>query len=109
MQTTPGVQTRMGAVRRKDRVMEIMHRLPPAAQESIIESLSPEEQRHYGVRPHRGQPQQVGARPQGDGVPNQHHGQLPADQVARIPGGGQPPRPGTHRMPPPRDNGPGGR
>jgi len=107
MQPTPGVPTRMGAVRRKDRVMEILHRLPPAAQESIIESLSPEEQRHYGVRPHRGQPQQVGARPQGDGVPNQHHGQLPADQVARIPGG-QPPRPGTHRMPP-RDNGPGGR
>ncbi|MEV4144484.1 ABC transporter ATP-binding protein, partial [Amycolatopsis sp. NPDC049691] len=49
MQPTPGVPTRMGAVRRKDRVMEIMHRLPDAAQQSIIESLSPEEQRHYGV------------------------------------------------------------
>src|SRR3569833_4249829 len=115
MQTTPGVPTRMGAVRRKDRVMEIMHRLPQAAQESIIASLSPEEQRHYGVSPRLGaqaqqqQQQQVpaGAR-QGDGVPNQHHGQLPADQVARIPGG-QPPRPGARRMPPPPNNGPGGR
>jgi phospholipid/cholesterol/gamma-HCH transport system ATP-binding protein len=113
MQTTPGVPTRMGGVRRKDRVMEIMHRLPDAAQQSIIASLSPDEQRHYGVSPRRvAQAQQhqqqapAGAR-QGDGVPNQHHGQLPADQVARIPGGGQPPRPGTHRMPP--SNGPGGR
>ena len=97
--------------------MEIMHRLPAAAQQGIIASLSPEEQRHYGVSPRQvaqaqqQQQQQVpaGAR-QGDGVPNQHHGQLPADQVARIPGGGQPPRPGgSHRMPPPPNNGPGGR
>src|SRR3954462_1056267 len=77
MQTTPGVPARMGEARRKDRVMEIMHRLPPAAQESIIASLSPEEQRHYGVSPRQvaqaqQQQQQVpaGAR-QGDGVPNQ--------------------------------------
>ncbi|GAB3910847.1 hypothetical protein GCM10029964_115480 [Kibdelosporangium lantanae] len=32
--------------------MSILGSLPPAAQEGIIESLSPEEQRHYGVRPH---------------------------------------------------------
>ena len=73
-----------------------------------------EEQRHYGVQPAAGRAGPAAAtaagpgrrvRP-GDGVPNQHHGQLPADQVARIPGG-QPPRPGTHRMPP--NNGPGGR
>ncbi len=115
MQTTPGVPQRMGAVRRKDRVMEIMHRLPDAAQQSIIASLSPEEQRHYRVSPRQvaqaqQQQQQVpaGAR-QGDGVPNQHHGQLPADQVARIPGGQQPRPGGSHRMPPPPNNGPGGR
>src|SRR3569833_2388563 len=78
MQPTPGVPTRMGAVRRKDRVMEIMHRLPDAAQQSIIASLSPEALRHYGVSPrqvaHAQQQQQqvpAGARP-GDGVPNQH-------------------------------------
>jgi phospholipid/cholesterol/gamma-HCH transport system ATP-binding protein len=112
MQPTPGVPTRMGAVRRKDRVMEIMHRLPDAAQQSIIASLSPEEQRHYGVSPRQvAQAQQqvpAGAR-RGDGVPDQHHGQLPTEQIARIPGGGQPPRPGERRMPPPPNNGPGGR
>jgi len=32
--------------------MTILRSLPPAAQEGIIESLSPDEQRHYNVRPH---------------------------------------------------------
>jgi phospholipid/cholesterol/gamma-HCH transport system ATP-binding protein len=105
MQPTPGVPVRGGAIRRKDRVMQILHSLPPSAQEGIIESLSPEEQQHYGVRPRARVPQ--GARPEQGTVPNQHYGQLPVDQVARIPGG-QPPRPGGPQ-PRPRDNGPGGR
>ncbi|WP_435061950.1 ABC transporter ATP-binding protein [Amycolatopsis thermoflava] len=53
MQPTPGVPTRQGAIRRKDRVMKILHTLPPAAQEGIIASLSAEEQRRYGVTPRR--------------------------------------------------------
>jgi phospholipid/cholesterol/gamma-HCH transport system ATP-binding protein len=52
LQVTPGLPERMGIRRRKDRVMSILGSLPPAAQEGIIESLSPEEQQHYGVRPH---------------------------------------------------------
>ncbi|MEV4317653.1 ABC transporter ATP-binding protein [Actinocrispum sp. NPDC049592] len=52
LQVTPGLPERMGIRRRKDRVMSILHTLPPAAQEGIIESLTPEEQAHYGVRPH---------------------------------------------------------
>jgi phospholipid/cholesterol/gamma-HCH transport system ATP-binding protein len=52
LQPTPGLPERQGVRRRKDRVMSILHTLPPAAQEGIIESLSPEEQHHYGVRPH---------------------------------------------------------
>ena len=51
LQPTPGLPERQGVRRRKDRVMSILHSLPPAAQEGIIESLTPQEQRHYGVRP----------------------------------------------------------
>ncbi|MET0135013.1 MAG: ABC transporter ATP-binding protein [Kibdelosporangium sp.] len=51
LQPTPGLPERMGVRRRKDRVMSILRTLPPAAQEGIIESLSPQEQQHYGVRP----------------------------------------------------------
>ncbi|GAA5122161.1 ABC transporter ATP-binding protein [Haloechinothrix salitolerans] len=79
---TPGLPERQGERRRKDRVMKILHTLPPAAQEGIIESLSPEEQRHYGVRPHApaGAPHA--------GTPHSSQGQLPADQVAQLPNQG---------------------
>ncbi|HVW44131.1 MAG TPA: ABC transporter ATP-binding protein [Amycolatopsis sp.] len=95
MMPTPGMPERPGALRRKDRVMRILHTLPPAAQEGIIESLTPEEQAHYGVQPRR-EPtwdQTVRTQP----VPDRHRGQLPQDQVARLP------RPGN-----PTDQGPGG-
>ncbi|HEV2778023.1 MAG TPA: ABC transporter ATP-binding protein, partial [Actinophytocola sp.] len=52
LQPTPGLPERMAVRRRKDRVMSILHTLPRAAQEGIIESLTPEEQRRYGVHPH---------------------------------------------------------
>ncbi len=95
MQVSPGVPERAGAKRRMDRVMRILHTLPPNAQEGIIESLTPEQQRHYNVRPNPGafhhQPgpedtQQLPPVSSPGPVPNQHQGQLPADQVARIPG-----------------------
>jgi phospholipid/cholesterol/gamma-HCH transport system ATP-binding protein len=49
LQPTPGLPVRAGARRRQDRVMSILHTLPPAAQAGIIESLTPEEQQYYGV------------------------------------------------------------
>ncbi|MFC0115097.1 ABC transporter ATP-binding protein [Kibdelosporangium aridum] len=52
LQPTPGLPERQGVRRRKDRVMSILHTLPPAAQEGIIESLTPAEQQRYGVHPH---------------------------------------------------------
>jgi phospholipid/cholesterol/gamma-HCH transport system ATP-binding protein len=52
MQPTPGLPERQGVRRRKDRVMRILHTLPAAAQEGIIESLTPEDQQRYGVHPH---------------------------------------------------------
>ncbi|GAB3479504.1 ABC transporter ATP-binding protein [Amycolatopsis cihanbeyliensis] len=117
IEPTPGMPERMGVRRRKDRVMKILHTLPPAAQEGIIESLSPEEQRHYGVRPHH----LVGAGHQAtQPLPTPGHGhqsgELPAQQVADLPDSGwrEPgdgptrPRPsGNSRMRPP-DSGQGG-
>ncbi|MBA0124696.1 ABC transporter ATP-binding protein [Haloechinothrix sp. YIM 98757] len=90
IQPTPGLPVRQGERRRKDRVMQILHTLPPEAQEGIIESLSPEEQQHYGVRPH----QLVGAGQHAAGgsggstvpLPTEHHGELPAEEVANRPG-----------------------
>ncbi|EID53890.1 ABC transporter ATP-binding protein [Saccharomonospora xinjiangensis] len=75
MQPTPGLPERQGARRRKDRVMRILHTLPDAARQSIIASLSPEEQRRYGVYSARS----------GDLVGAQS-GTLPTGDVATIPG-----------------------
>lgn len=70
---TPGLPQRKGEQRRKDRVMKILHTLPPAAQEGIIESLSTEEQQRYGVHPHR----QVGSgQNSGHSLDGQVHGSL---------------------------------
>jgi phospholipid/cholesterol/gamma-HCH transport system ATP-binding protein len=96
LQPTPGLPEREGVRRRKDRVMRVLHQLPPAAQEGIIESLSPLEQQHYGVRPHH-LANTTGA------VPGRHQGQLPTDQIAQLPGRGRPG--GTHRFRDPRSGG----
>jgi phospholipid/cholesterol/gamma-HCH transport system ATP-binding protein len=49
IEPTPGLPARAGVRRRKDRVMKILHTLPPAAQEGIIASLTDEERGRYGV------------------------------------------------------------
>ncbi|HEX5407628.1 MAG TPA: ABC transporter ATP-binding protein [Pseudonocardiaceae bacterium] len=46
---TPGLPERMAMRRRKDRVMRILHTLPVAAQQAIVESLTPEDRFRYGV------------------------------------------------------------
>ncbi|SNR70517.1 phospholipid/cholesterol/gamma-HCH transport system ATP-binding protein [Haloechinothrix alba] len=90
IQPTPGLPERQGERRRKDRVMQILHTLSPEAQEGIIESLSPEEQQHYGVRPHQlvGAGQHAGGGAAGSTMPlpSEHHGELPAEDVANRPG-----------------------
>jgi phospholipid/cholesterol/gamma-HCH transport system ATP-binding protein len=53
MQPTPGFPTRQGDRCRTDRVMRMLHELPEPAQAAIIASLSPQDQRHYGVHSHR--------------------------------------------------------
>jgi phospholipid/cholesterol/gamma-HCH transport system ATP-binding protein len=49
LEPTPGLPLRQAVERRRDRVMQILHTLPPTAQDAIINSLSREEQQHYGV------------------------------------------------------------
>ncbi|WP_019816536.1 ABC transporter ATP-binding protein [Saccharomonospora saliphila] len=89
LQPTPGLPERAGVRRRKDRVMRVLHTLPPAAQEGIIASLTPEEQRHYGV---------------GHDLVGVRSGQLPPGEVAGLPGDPAAHEPGTeeptHRLPP---------
>jgi phospholipid/cholesterol/gamma-HCH transport system ATP-binding protein len=46
---TPGLPDRMGARRRQDRVMRILHTLPPRAQDAIVASLTPQERARYQV------------------------------------------------------------
>ncbi|MFC4001589.1 ABC transporter ATP-binding protein [Prauserella oleivorans] len=98
LQPTPGLPERKGVRRRKDRVMKILHTLPPAAQEGIISSLTPEERRRYGI------PESAPDRP----FAGAHRGELPPDDVATVPGSPwrEPaPRPGSQHARPPRDRG----
>ena len=109
IEPSPGLPERKGVRRRKDRVMSILRTLPPAAQEGIIESLTPEDRRRYGVQPHP--LVNAGQRNFSPILPSQHQGELPADQVAQLPNAGWQgeQRPGaTHRMNP-RDPGQGGK
>jgi phospholipid/cholesterol/gamma-HCH transport system ATP-binding protein len=50
VQPTPGLGERAGVRRRLDRVMRILHTLPRAAQQGIIDSLTDEEKARYGVK-----------------------------------------------------------
>ncbi|MFI7677745.1 ABC transporter ATP-binding protein [Actinophytocola sp. NPDC049390] len=49
IQPTPGLGERTGVRRRLDRVMSIIHTLPPAAQQGIRDSLTEEDRARYGV------------------------------------------------------------
>ncbi|WP_436492425.1 ABC transporter ATP-binding protein [Actinokineospora sp. HUAS TT18] len=105
IEPTPGMPVRAGVRRRKDRVMRILHTLPPAAQEGIIQSLTDEERARYNVHSHlvpaatqpvnapRPQPiPRTQPRPVAD-PPRSFHGDLADTQVARLPESGwqQPP------------------
>jgi phospholipid/cholesterol/gamma-HCH transport system ATP-binding protein len=56
LQPTPGLPERMAVRRRKDRVMRILHTLPVAAQQAIVESLTPQERAEYSVGTLHGAP-----------------------------------------------------
>jgi phospholipid/cholesterol/gamma-HCH transport system ATP-binding protein len=73
LEPTPGLPPRQAAQRRKDRVMSILHTLPPTAQEAIVASLSQSDLERYRIQrsahgpaaPHGPSPQ--GTAPQGTG------------------------------------------
>jgi phospholipid/cholesterol/gamma-HCH transport system ATP-binding protein len=50
VQPTPGLGDRSAVQRRQDRVMRILHTLPRAAQQGIIESLTDTEKARYGIK-----------------------------------------------------------
>jgi phospholipid/cholesterol/gamma-HCH transport system ATP-binding protein len=56
IEPSPGLPFRQAVQRRKDRVMRILHTLPPAAQEGIVASLTPQERARFGMHPN---PQQT--------------------------------------------------
>ncbi|GAA1982476.1 ABC transporter ATP-binding protein [Amycolatopsis minnesotensis] len=51
IEPTPGLPFRDAVRRRKERVLRILHTLPPLAQHGILASLSREERAAYGIRP----------------------------------------------------------
>lgn len=71
LQPTPGLPERQAVRRRKDRVMRVLHTLPPAARDGIIASLTPEERHRYGV--------------QADTFTGVRRGQLAPGDIARLP------------------------
>ena len=99
LQPTPGMPERMGAHRRQDRVMTILHTLPAKAQEAIIESLTPKERMRYGLTQYPTQP--TATKPNGTEVVDPVFvGSMtddPQPRTARLPRR----EPGIYQQPPP--------
>src|SRR5882757_5783430 len=51
MQPSPGLPQRTAEHRRKDRVVQMLHTFPPATQQAIVESLTDDDRRRYGMPP----------------------------------------------------------
>ncbi len=49
LEVSEGVPERKAVQRRKDRVMQVLHTLPPKAQTAILESLTEDDQERYGI------------------------------------------------------------
>ena len=49
LEVSEGVPERKAVQRRKDRVMQVLHTLPPKAQTAILEQLTEEDQERYGI------------------------------------------------------------
>lgn len=71
LQPTPGLPERQAVRRRKNRVIQMLNTLPRAAQEGIIDSLTPAERQEYGI--------------QAPVVAGTQYGQLPAESIAQMP------------------------
>jgi phospholipid/cholesterol/gamma-HCH transport system ATP-binding protein len=49
MQPSPGLPPRAAEQRRKDRVVQLLHTYPPATQQAVVESLTDDDRRRYGM------------------------------------------------------------
>jgi phospholipid/cholesterol/gamma-HCH transport system ATP-binding protein len=92
MQPTPGLPERHAVRRRQDRVMRMLHTLPESARMAIIDSLTPEERHRYGIGaapadPNSRRPSPAPRPTSADPSAREgFQGQLPPQQVARMPG-----------------------
>jgi phospholipid/cholesterol/gamma-HCH transport system ATP-binding protein len=91
LEPTPGLPVRQAVQRRKDRVMNILPTLSPAAQTAIRASLTPAEAERYHLRPGSTSP---GPAPQGATAPQ-------AAQTRPMPPAGPAPTPGPGPAPSP--------
>jgi phospholipid/cholesterol/gamma-HCH transport system ATP-binding protein len=93
IEPSPGLPARAAVQRRKDRVMQSLHSLPPTAQDAIIASLTEAERARYGVFAGAG----VG---RGQAGPPRPQGPPPGRPPSPMPRGGQPRPPGPGQQPP---------
>ncbi|HLX47714.1 MAG TPA: ATP-binding cassette domain-containing protein [Streptosporangiaceae bacterium] len=113
LEPTPGLPPRQAVQRRKDRVMSMLHTLPPLAQKAILDSLTPADRERYRLRPGGDQP---GPTPPGSWGTERPAAQtrpmMPADGTGQAPYSPNPQTPhGQHRYnpDPPPGTGRGGR
>ncbi|ACU40432.1 ABC transporter ATP-binding protein [Actinosynnema mirum] len=77
LEPTPGLPPRRAVRRRKDRVMDVLHTLPPRARQGIVASLTPQErQRYAALAGPANPPTRVDERPAGAPVPRTGPGDL---------------------------------
>jgi phospholipid/cholesterol/gamma-HCH transport system ATP-binding protein len=90
IQPTPGLGERSGVQRRQDRVMRILHTLPRAAQQGIIESLTDAEKARYGIKvgAFRPSPRPRDWQPDSGDLTESTVADLPTSNWRNTPGGG---------------------
>ncbi|SEG17845.1 phospholipid/cholesterol/gamma-HCH transport system ATP-binding protein [Thermomonospora echinospora] len=98
LRPSPGMPPRKGAERRRERVLGMLHQLPPPAQQAILENMNAEAQRPVGVAPEL--PQRSAAKGSYGPAPAPGHG--PAAGPVPSPR----PAPGPRLLPPDPPPGP---
>jgi phospholipid/cholesterol/gamma-HCH transport system ATP-binding protein len=110
LEPTPGLPPRQAVQRRKDRVMHMLHTLPPPAQEAILASLTPADRQRYRLQPGGGQPPPGQPEYQGTERPvAQTRPMMPADGTGQSSYRQEPYGQHRYNPDPPADPGRGGR
>jgi phospholipid/cholesterol/gamma-HCH transport system ATP-binding protein len=105
LEPTPGLPPRQAVQRRKDRVMNMLHTLPPQAQEAIRASLTPADLERYRMTHGQGRPVPTGPA----GPVAQTRPMMPADGTGQAPYSQNPYGQPRYNQDPPPGTGRGGR